>query len=380
MKDRYIAFLAVAGIICLLSYTSNDPAGYTVEELRTLYSSGDQSKWPAPHLFEEAKGGFQDIGPLPEMKFPEDNLYSEDKMELGRMLFFDPRLSGSGQISCASCHNPETAWSDGSRVSVGHNKQTGTRNAPSLINIGYAKSFFWDGRAATLEEQVKAPIESPVEMNLHMSMAAKNISKIEEYKPYFVKAFGNGEVTEEKISKAIATFERSLVSPPSRFDQFVSGKKDALTDSEINGLHLFRTKANCINCHNTPYFSDQKFHNLGLTYYGTQYEDLGRYLVTERNEDIGKFKTPALREVAENKPYMHNGLFPELANVVMTYNAGMVKEIPKGNQINDPKFPFKSGMIQKLSLTDDEVFDIVAFLKTLNSYKYKMPPPVLPKS
>ncbi|MEF9476563.1 cytochrome-c peroxidase [Chryseobacterium sp. 1B4] len=256
-----------------------------------------------PHLFEEAKGGFQDIGPLPEMKFPEDNLYSEDKMELGRMLFFDPRLSGSGQISCASCHNPETAWSDGSRVSVGHNKQTGTRNAPSLINIGYAKSFFWDGRAATLEEQVKAPIESPVEMNLHMSMAAKNISKIEEYKPYFVKAFGNGEVTEEKISKAIATFERSLVSPPSRFDQFVSGKKDALTDSEINGLHLFRTKANCINCHNTPYFSDQKFHNLGLTYYGTQYEDLGRYLVTERNEDIGKFKTPALRSCREQTLY-----------------------------------------------------------------------------
>lgn len=211
-------------------------------------------------------------------------------------------------------------------------------------------------------------------------MAAKNISKIEEYKPYFVKAFGNGEVTEEKISRAIATFERSLVSPPSRFDQFVTGKKDALTDSEINGLHLFRTKANCINCHNTPYFSDQKFHNLGLIYYGTQYEDLGRYLVTKKNEDIGKFKTPALREVSQNKPYMHNGLFPELANVVMTYNAGMIKEIPKESQLNDSKFPRKSGMIQKLNLTDDEVFDIVAFLKTLNSYKYKMQPPVLPKS
>ncbi|MCD9616626.1 cytochrome-c peroxidase [Chryseobacterium gleum] len=380
MKERYIAFLALAGIICLLSYTSNDPTGYTVEELRTLYSSGDQSKWPVPHLFDEAKEGFQDIGPLPEMSFPEDNPYSEDKMELGKMLFFDPRLSGSGQISCASCHNPETGWSDGSRVSVGHNKQAGTRNAPSLINIGYAKSFFWDGRATTLEEQVKVPIENPVEMNLHMSMAAKNISKIEEYKPYFVKAFGNGEVTEEKITKAIATFERSLTSPPSRFDQFVTGKKDALTDSEINGLHLFRTKANCINCHNTPYFSDQKFHNLGLTYYGTQYEDLGRYLVTKKNEDIGKFKTPALREVSQNKPYMHNGLFPELANVVMTYNAGMIKEIPKESQLNDSKFPHKSGMIQKLNLTDDEVFDIVAFLKTLNSYKYKMHPPVLPKS
>lgn len=312
------------------------------------------------------------------MSFPEDNPYSEDKMELGKMLFFDPRLSGSGQISCASCHNPETGWSDGNRVSVGHNRQTGTRNAPSLINIGYARLFFWDGRVKTLEEQVKAPVENPVEMNLHMSMATKNISRIEEYKPYFVKAFGNGEVTEEKITKAIATFERSLVSPPSRFDLFVTGKKDALTDSEINGLHLFRTKANCINCHNTPYFSDQKFHNLGLTYYGTSYEDLGRYIVTQKNEDVGKFKTPALREVSENKPYMHNGLFPELANVVMMYNAGMGREIPKGDQISDPKFPHQSRMVQKLNLTDDEVFDIVAFLKTLNSYQYKMHPPALP--
>lgn len=380
MKDRYIAFLAIAGIICLLSYTSNDPTGYSVEELRTLYSSGDQSKWPAARLFDEAKEGFQDIGPLPKMNFPEDNPYSEDKMELGKMLFFDPRLSKSGQISCANCHNPEIGWSDGSRVSFGHDRQTGTRNAPTLVNIGYAKTLFWDGRSATLEEQVKAPIENPVEMNLHMSMATKNIRKIKGYRSFFIKAFGNEEVTEEKIAKAIATFERSLISPPSRFDKFVTGKKDALTDSEINGLHLFRTKANCINCHNTPYFSDQKFHNLGLTYYGRKYEDLGRYIVTQKNEDVGKFKTPALREVSENKPYMHNGLFPELANIVMMYNAGMGREIPKGDQINDPKFPHKSAMIKKLNLTDEEVFDIVAFLKTLNSYKYKMRPPELPNS
>ncbi len=380
MKDRYIAFLAVTGIICLLSYTSNDSTGYTVEELRALYGSGDPSKWPAPQLFDEVKKDFQDIGPLSEMSFPEDDLYSEDKMELGKMLFFDPRLSGSGQISCATCHNPEIGWSDGSRVSLGHNKQTGTRNAPTLMNIGYAKTFFWDGRAATLEEQVKAPIENPIEMNLHMSMATKNISKIKEYKPFFVKAFGNGEVTEEKITKAIATFERSLISPPSRFDQFVTGKKEALTDSEINGLHLFRTKANCVNCHNTPYFSDQKFHNLGLSYYGTQYEDLGRYVVTKKNEDVGKFKTPTLREVSVSKPYMHNGLFPELANVVMMYNAGMGNEIPKGDRLNHPQFPHKSGMVEKLNLTDDEVFDIVAFLKTLSTNRYKIHPPVLPKS
>ena len=182
------------------------------------------------------------------------------------------RLSKSGQIACASCHNPELGWADGNRVSFGHDRQNGTRNAPTLLNIGFAKTFFWDGRSATLEEQVKAPIENPVEMNLHMSLATK-IRKIKGYKPYFEKAFGTTEITEDRIAKAIATFERSLISPPSRFDKFVSGKRNALTDAEVKGLHLFRTKANCINCHNTSYFSDQKFHNLGLTYYGRKYED-----------------------------------------------------------------------------------------------------------
>ncbi|AKH93521.1 cytochrome-c peroxidase [Elizabethkingia anophelis] len=379
MKDRYLAIIAVVAVGLMLGYRPNDSTAYTVDELRDLYSGGDKSKWPKPHLFAEAEENFQDIGPLADMQYPADNPYSEDKMELGKTLFFDPRLSKSGQIACASCHNPELGWADGNRVSFGHDRQNGTRNAPTLLNIGFAKTFFWDGRSATLEEQVKAPIENPVEMNLHMSLATKKIRKIKGYKSYFEKAFGTTEITEDRIAKAIATFERSLISPPSRFDKFVSGKRNALTDAEVKGLHLFRTKANCINCHNTPYFSDQKFHNLGLTYYGRKYEDLGRYLVTLKNEDVGKFKTPTLREVSENKPYMHNGLFPELANIVMMYNAGMGREAPRGDQVNDPKFPHKSEMIEKLNMTDEEVFDVVAFLKTLNSYKYKMRAPELPK-
>lgn len=379
MKERYLAIIAILAVGAMLGYRPNDPTAYTVDELRKLYSGGDQSRWPKPHLFAEAEGDFQDIGPLSPMKYPADNPYSEDKMELGKQLFFDPRLSKSGQIACASCHNPELGWADGNRVSFGHDRQTGSRNAPTLLNVGYAKTLFWDGRSESLEEQVKSPIENPVEMNLHMDLATKNIRKIKGYKPAFEKAFGSGEVTKDRIANAIATFERSLISPPSRFDKFVSGKKDALSDAEVKGLHLFRTKANCINCHNTPYFSDQKFHNLGLTYYGRKYEDLGRYLVSLKNEDVGKFKTPTLREVSENKPYMHNGLFPELANIVMMYNAGMGRETPRGDQVNDPKFPHKSEMVVKLNLTDEEVFDIVAFLKTLNSYKYKMRAPELPK-
>lgn len=149
-----------------------------------------------------------------------------------------------------------------------------------------------------------------------------------------------------------------------------------LTDSEINGLHLFRTKANCINCHNTPYFSDQKFHNIGLTYFGREYEDLGLYNISKRNEDVGKFKTPTLREVSQTAPYMHNGLFPNIRGVLNMYNAGMPNE--KRNR-DSPLAPKKSGMLEKLNLTDTELTDLEHFLKTLHSYQYKMRAPQMPK-
>lgn len=380
MKNNYIAYLFLASLAVLMGFHNTEDKTYTAMELRDLYGSGNPKLWPQPHLFDEALEGFQDIGALPEPVFPKDNPYSEAKEELGKLLFFDPRLSSSGQIACANCHNPDLAWADGMRVAVGHNRQLGTRNTPTLLNIAYATTFFWDGRAKTLEEQALGPIQNPAEMHSSSKLAIKRIKKVKGYQAYFEKAFGDKIITEEKILKAIATFERTLISPKSKFDNFVLGKnKKALSDSEVRGLHLFRTKANCINCHNTPYFSDNKFHNLGLTYYGRKYEDLGLYLTTKKNEDVGKFKTPTLREVSETKPYMHNGLFPQLENVVMMYNGGMGVEKPKGEQINDPKFPKKSEMIQKLNLSDEEVQDIAAFLRTLHSYKYKMRPPELPQ-
>lgn len=234
----------------------------------------------------------------------------------------------------------------------------------------------WDGRAGSLEDQVKSPIENPVEMNLHTKLAVRRIAKIKGYRDLFKKAFGNEKVSEEKINYAIATFERTLISPKSRYDKFVSGDKEQLSDSEINGLHLFRTKANCVNCHNTPYFSDQKLHNIGLTYFGREYEDLGRYEFTKKNEDVGKFKTPTLREVSQTAPYMHNGLFPHLLGVLNMYNAGMPTE--KRNR-NTPMAPQKSEMLKKLDLTDSELTDLENFLLTLHSYQYKMRPPKLPK-
>lgn len=375
---KYFLTIAAA-LFTVYSFTEfNDGIqdGYTIQELRDLYGSGDQSKWPKPHLFDDAKPDFQDIGVLPKPRFPEYNQYSKEKEELGKLLFFDPRLSQSGQISCASCHDPELGWADARRVAYGHDRQVGTRNTPTILNINFAKEFFWDGRAATLEEQAKAPIENPIEMNFHSRLAVKTIGKIKGYKEHFKKAYGDEKVTEDRITKSIATFERSLVSPKSRFDKFVGGKKDELTDSEINGMHLFRTKANCINCHNSGYFSDQKFHNVGLTYFGREYEDLGLYSISKKNEDVGKFKTPTLREVSKTAPYMHNGLFPNIIGVINMYNAGMPTE--KRN-MESPLAPKKSKMLEKLNLSDSEISDLENFLKTLHSYQYKMRAPQMPK-
>lgn len=353
---------------------------YTPEALRAIYGSGNSSLWPTPELFDEVKSGFVDIGRLPKVNYPKDNPYSEEKEELGKLLFFDPRLSGSNQIACATCHNPELAWTDGMKMAIGNDRQMGKRNTPTILNIAYASQYFWDGRVPTLGAQVLGPIENPIEMNSHIGLSVDKIRKIKGYQSYFEAAYGSSEVTQDRIIKAITTFERGIVSSVSRFDKFISGgQENLLSDSEINGLHLFRTKAKCINCHNTPYFSDQKFHNLGLTFYGKKREDLGLYITTKNNEDVGKFKTPSLREVAETKPYMHNGLFFDLKGVVATYSVGMGREIPKESQKNDPKFPKKSPMITNLGLTEEEVNDIVAFLQTLTSYKPNFNYPILPK-
>ena len=377
MKNSGIITLLIISLFAL-SYTLPDKVqkGYTAQELRELYGSGHQELWPKPHLFDEAKENFKDISALPKPDFPKDNPYSKDKEELGKLLFFDPRLSKSGQISCANCHNPEIAWTDGNRVSFGHDRKQGNRNAPTILNIAFAKSLFWDGRAASIEDQVKGPIENPVEMNLHYKHAVKRIAKIKGYQSFFEKAFGDAKVNEDRINKAIATFERTLISPKSKFHKFVDGKKDELTDSEINGLHLFRTKANCINCHNTPYFSDQKFHNVGLTYFAREYEDLGLYNISKKNEDVGKFKTPTLREISQTAPYMHNGLFPHIRGVLNMYNAGMPTEKKNPESL---LFPKKSEMLVKLNLNEQELTDLENFLKTLHSFQYKMRMPELPK-
>lgn len=379
---KAIPFLALGISFTFLALKPNQviDQGYTIDQLRTLYSSGDQTKWPKPNVDESVYAeGFEDIGTLGEVPFPANNPYSKEKADLGKVLFFDPRLSNSNQISCANCHDPEFNWGDGRRIAYGEDRQLGNRNSPSLMNVAYQKVMFWDGRAETLEEQAAFPIKDTKEMNSHIDFATKRIAKIKGYKELFKEAFGDDKVTNERILQAIATFERTILSPKTRFDKFIAGDSKQLTDQEVQGLHLFRTKARCINCHNTALFSDGQFHNIGLTYYGRQYEDLGRYNVTKLAKNVGEFKTPSLREVSQNAPYMHNGLFPNIRGVLNMYNAGMFHFQPNEKQKNDTLFPKTSDLVKRLDLNADEMNALEAFLMSLKQNQYKMRAPELPK-
>lgn len=366
--------LAFTSLISWKNYLPSDEKYYSISELKKLYSSGDKSKWPKP-LLDSTIIDFEDIGVLPKPEYPNDNLFSESKRELGKVLFFDPRLSSSGQIACASCHDPELGWGDGKRVSHGHDRVPGIRNSKPIINVAFSKIFFWDGRAATLEEQAKFPIEDSREMNSHMDIATTNIKKIKGYEKLFEEAYGDKKIDQDQILKAIATFERTVVSKKSRFDKFIEGDSTKLSNQEIKGLHLFRTKARCLNCHNSALFSDNQFHNVGLTYYGRKYEDLGRYNVTKKIEDVGKFRTPSLREITKTGPYMHNGLFPEIRGVLNMYNVGMPNQKRKPEQANDPLFPINSPLLHRLNLNEEEMQALEAFLGSISSVIYREPAP-----
>jgi len=368
---------------CLNNSVKKEVREHTVfmDNLRKLYSSGDPSKWPKPILDPESVPKFAEIGHLPETPFPSDNPYSAEKELLGKTLFFDPRLSRSEQIACASCHDPELGWCDSRTLSFGHDRQLGVRNAMSIINTAYAKNLFWDGRAGSLEAQSKMPIEDQREMNGHMNLAAGKIAAVKGYQVLFEKAFGDKTVTKERIAKAIATFERTVKSSASKFDQFIDGKADIYSDDELMGLHLFRTKAQCINCHNSGYFSNNTFENIGTALLGEKGEDLGRYLVTKKADDAGRFRVPGLREVSRTGPYLHNGSMTTLQEVIQFYSKGNPEYSQKRATVHEGILlkSEKSGMVRMLELSDREVAQLEAFLKTLSSKPEKVILPELPK-
>lgn len=218
-------------------------------------------------------------------------------------------------------------------------------------------------------------------MNEHIEVAVDKISKIDGYQKLFAETFEDKKVSLSNIQKAIATFERTIVSSESKFDKFISGKADVFSDDEVLGLHLYRTKANCISCHNTPYFSDNEFHNDGQTLFGTKDEDFGKYNVTKNKSDIGKFRTPTLREVSRTGPWMHHGHFPSLLDVVEFYNLGNPSPIQKkyrGTQ-KDSLIPKNSPILKKLDLSKEEIKSLIAFINTLSTPIRRMKMPDLPK-
>jgi cytochrome c peroxidase len=352
------------------------PAEYDAlaKELRAAYLR-KPAEWPPATIDPGVE--YVELGLLRPPEHPKENPFSEAKAELGKLLFFDPRLSGSGQIACASCHEPQLGWSDGRAVSFGHARSPLRRNAPALTNVAMRKSMFWDGRAASLEAQASEPLAASDEMNADPAEVVRRLSAQPGYRQKFAEAFGDDAVRIDRVAAALATYERTIVSRPSPFDKFLKGDADALPDPAVRGLHLFRTQGRCANCHMGPTLTDEKFHDVGLSYYGRELEDLGRYHVTKDPKDVGKFKTPSLRNLPRTAPYMHNGLF-DLTGVLNMYNAGMPTLRRKPAQADDPLFPTKSPLLQPLRLNKQDLADLRAFLESLAELRLRVRPPPLP--
>ncbi|MCW8313828.1 cytochrome c peroxidase [Sphingobacterium thalpophilum] len=368
MKKKTLMVIAIFIAPLLISAFANRAEEQEdLQELRKRYSSGRQELWPKPHIDASVRSNFTDIGVLPPVSYPADNPYSKEKSLLGKLLFFDPRLSASKQISCASCHDPQLGFGDGKSLAHGHGRREGKRNAMTLYNVAFYRTFMWDGRAKSLEDQVLLPTQDPVEMNTPLDTLVAHVKAVPGYAGYFEQAFGDKQITLLRIQQALATFERGIVSYPTKFDRFVQGQADALNDQELTGLHLFRTKARCINCHNTPLFSDNLFHNDGQTLYGTKQQDFGHYHLTGNQKDIGAFRTPSLRNVGLTGPWMHHGNFPTLRDVVELYNLGNPAPIQRHVKIDEKTRPIHSPLLKKLNLSRQEVDAVIAFLQALST-------------
>lgn len=293
--------------------------------------------------------------------FPVDNPYSAEKAALGKMLFFEPRLSKNKNMTCATCHNPSFGWEDATETSIGAQNSHLDRHSPSIINAAWGKSYFWDGRAATLEEQAAGPIESNVEMNLPIEEAVTRLSQVPSYQDWFKRVFGNSGVTANNIKKAIATFERTVVSGQAPFDSWVEGDENAISESAKRGFALFNGKAECSSCHTGWNFTDHKFHDIGLN---TPDKGLGARTGIKSEEFA--FKTPSLRNITQRAPYMHNGKMHNLRAVIAHYISG---GLPR---------PTRSELMRPISLNAQEVEDLEAFLLTLTGQDASVSLPILP--
>ncbi len=289
--------------------------------------------------------------PLGKVPVPENNPQTSAKVELGKKLFFDRRLSGDGTMSCATCHDPNLGYSDGLEISLHYPTTRNWRNSPTLINVAFQKLLFHDGRASSLEEQALFPMMSAFEMNQNLDYVEEEIRAVPEYQAAFTEVFGDANTTRERIAMAIAAFERSLVSNNAPLDRFLTGDKNALSSTALQGYAIFTGKGQCATCHDGAALADNRFYFLGVqenpehlndpriaatrrfvakVYHFEEYrtlaKDPGRYLLTKDQKDWQAFRTPTLREIALTAPYMHNGIYETLDEVIAFFNRGGGKD------------------------------------------------------
>jgi len=298
-----------------------------------------------------------------KIPFPDDNGFSKEKELLGRTLFFDPRLSGSRSIACSSCHNPGFAWGDGLPKAIGAGMKVLGRRSPTILNSAWAELLFWDGRADSLEQQALGPIAAPGEMNQDLDAMVATIKAISEYSPLFEKAYPGEPISSGTVAKALATFERTIVSAQAPFDEWIAGRENAISDDAKSGFDLFNGSAGCAKCHTEWLLSDGGFHDIGIE--GT---DPGRSKNLPLAAMQSAFKTPTLRNIDRRAPYMHDGSEATLEQVVEFYNQG-----------GKARRPSLAPEIKPLNLTLQEKRQLVEFLKSLTSNDAPATMPVLPR-
>ena len=319
--------------------------------ISSVSASEDMKKWLRPT----------------EVPQPKNNKMTPERIELGKLLYFDVRLSSSEKISCATCHHPKQGWTDlvPTPKAVGHEGAVGPRNSPVILNTAYQNRQFWDGRVRTLEHQALGPIEADVEMNMPLEILIPKLNKIKGYQKLFKVAYpqSNGIITEQYLAKAIASFERTIVSTIAPFDKYALGDKEAISKSAKKGFELFKGKAHCVDCHDGFNFSDGSFHNIGLIDGELHGKELGRYLVKRRAAWYGVMKTPTLRDITKSAPYFHDGSVHSLTETThICGNGGRYKHNVKN----------KSTYIIDRKLTKNEIQNINSFLNTLEGPDMKL--------
>ena len=367
LKMNRLSFSSLAGA-GLVSLTMIAWIGYATADNVASWESAN----PVLPIPENPLGIGTEKDPLPTLtELPDPP--TPESVRLGRWLFFDKRLSADNTISCATCHQPEHGFSETTPVSTGIDGQQGGRKAPSFTNMAFATlpHFFWDGRASSLEDQAGGPMINPIEMgNKDHAAVVKKIGAITGYRKYFRECFGDDEVTIERITKAIADYERTRMSGNSPWDRWRAGDEDAVSDDVKKGHRLFFGNAFCNNCHVGPNFTDGQFHNIGVGWDKEKqaFDDEGRFVVTGVEADKGAFKTPSIRDSSKRAPYMHDGSIKTLEEVVKLYSRG-----GEPNPYLDRKIDRR--FAEQLDLSEKQVMQLVKFMEALDGEGYQDTPP-----